>query len=214
MKMTVLILLFWQIFTDPPIFLKKYARVYDYNHQFLLYNLKHENVSVNHLVYFLPNMDVAIVNTFVTSTINSLPFTHRPTLNDCGGNRITQASLVSRSGNVLLTDQASLLDGLSLAAFAFDQDGLATAEGDIGEGSAGDAAVAPPGLVDDEALDRRCRIAGPVVGLEHAPSATGCSSVPSAAACPQAPPPCCSAKRRLPRFTRIRKTLRAQENQT
>ncbi len=124
----------------------------------------------------------------VSSTINSLPFTHRPTLNDCGGNRITQASLVSRLGNVLLTDQASLLDGLSVAAFAFDQDGLATAEGDIGEGSAGDAAVAPPGLVDDEALDRRCRIAGPVVGLEHAPSATGCSSVPSAAACPQAPP--------------------------
>lgn len=90
---------------------------------------------------------------------------------------------------MLLTDQASLLDGLSLAAFAFDQDGLATAESDIGQGSADDAAVAPPGLVDDEALDRRCRIAGPVVGLEHAPSATGCSSVPSAAARPHAAPP-------------------------
>lgn len=44
------------------------------------------------------------------------------------------AHLVLRLGGALLVDQASVLDGLSLDAFAVEQDGLAAAEVDVGRG--------------------------------------------------------------------------------
>jgi hypothetical protein len=69
---------------------------------------------------------------------------------------------------VLVVDQASLLDGLSLDAFAFEQDGLAAAEIDVGRGEVTQAlVVALVVIVGDEGLDLRLEVAGQVVVLEQ-----------------------------------------------
>jgi len=61
---------------------------------------------------------------------------------------------------VLLVDQAALLDGLSLDAFAVEQDGLAAAEMDVGRGQVAQALVVTLVIVvGDEGLDLRLEVA-------------------------------------------------------
>ena len=69
---------------------------------------------------------------------------------------------------MLVVHQASLLDGLALDAFAFEQDGLAAPEIDIGGREVAQAlVVAPVIIVADEGLDLRFEVAGQVIVLQQ-----------------------------------------------
>src|SRR5437588_5414127 len=64
--------------------------------------------------------------------------------------------------------QASVLDGLSFDPFSFKQDGLASAEVDIGRGEVGDTLVVSQTIVvGDELADPGFKIAGQIVVLKQ-----------------------------------------------
>ena len=69
---------------------------------------------------------------------------------------------------MLLVEQAPLLDGLALDAFAFRQDGLAATEVDVGRGKVAQAfVVALVIVVGDERFDPGLEIAGHVLVLQQ-----------------------------------------------
>src|SRR4029453_13046845 len=64
--------------------------------------------------------------------------------------------------------QASVLDGLSFDPFSFKQDGLASAEVDIGRGEIGDALmVSQVIVVSDEVADFGFKVTGEIIVLKQ-----------------------------------------------
>ena len=64
--------------------------------------------------------------------------------------------------------QASVLDGLSFDPFSFKQDGLASAEVDIGRGEIGDALmVSQVIVVSDEVADFGFKVTGEIIFLKQ-----------------------------------------------